>query len=88
MHLRRNSLSRPWRAYEQHGVSLSELSARRSVAGRRLGYFFGRAISAASRASGGVSFVRARAPHLLCELRQPPDIRASRWRRVCRRHDL
>jgi len=67
---------------------LSELSARRSVAGRRLGYFFDRAISAASRASGGVSFLRARAPHLLCELRQPPDVRASRWGRVCRRHHL
>ena len=52
--MRRNSLSRPWRAYEQHGVSLSELSARRSVAGRRLGYFFDRAISAASGAPGGV----------------------------------
>jgi len=88
MHLRRNSLSRPWRAYEQHGVSLSELSARRSVAGRRLDYFSDSAISAASWASGGVSFVRARAPHLLCELRQPPDVRASRWGRVCRRHHL
>jgi len=73
--MRRNSIPREWQTYEQHGLSLPDLPAGRSFPSSRVGHLPNGKVSAPSRASVGVSFNSAGAPHILRNLRKSSNVR-------------